>query len=800
MSSKRQAEEQSGRDRKRQKLKDARTIPVQPNATAGPSTAPTIVQGKRLPATLDTEKFADARQFEIKAMHTSMKSANDSATHRTWQTLPRALRRRAASHNIRRMPIRLRDKARQEMKDTILKRKPLARLRPKHGKEKRVGRTESFIRRQKDKSWLETHIWHAKRMHMENMWGYRLAVTPTEKAFRPSHRASVHGSIIHDASYYATFQIRGPQNILNKILTLISDPQDIAPPGAPRYHSGFRTCETHIYEPHQYPYGFVGTATIIWKPRNLGTAQPLSKPSKKGKEKASEERTSTADMRTVWLRSHPSVSDTVFTAIKESASIALEAARATAPEDTVLEDVGIELEDISGQLNAFEIMGPKASQVLKGALTPISQDEREDFKKFWQSMSDLQSSGSLPRTMIIGLKVLDPRLKFPPKNAKPQITNTIVPIQPSSSLAQTELWDSSVRDNIRKPRYKKADIDERRSQHLVPGTKLDPLRQDDRIPVMLIQRAVEQDSSSSLSLYGWTLLVPAGWSMPFFSSLTYTGTRVAGQRERRVQAFEAGTGYFPHDYPLCATYEQVAKERETQDRTRWERTPPAKRHNYESTDTRSPWRADWEVVLGLQSSEADGLVTTQREPDAAEKDVIKPWLLRGRLVKSLVEKMIQPHINPSVSLYDELNTRCADRGLRMAATKPDALLQGALVRVKVTPKKRGNPHELAVIYFVEDEEIQLWQHHPADEFEIEDIAQGNKLWTTIPPQSDIIGYVTSGNFSLSQGSGFALGAISLSSLLRLKQQALRLKASEMVVKIRNRDGQMCRAAYIRMLD
>lgn len=25
-----------------------------------------------------------------------------------------------------------------------------------------------------DKTWLETHLWHAKRMHMDNMWGYRL--------------------------------------------------------------------------------------------------------------------------------------------------------------------------------------------------------------------------------------------------------------------------------------------------------------------------------------------------------------------------------------------------------------------------------------------------------------------------------------------------------------------------------------------------------------------------------------------------------------------------------------------------
>jgi hypothetical protein len=28
-----------------------------------------------------------------------------------------------------------------------------------------------------DKSWLETHIWHAKRMKMENLWGYRLVAS-----------------------------------------------------------------------------------------------------------------------------------------------------------------------------------------------------------------------------------------------------------------------------------------------------------------------------------------------------------------------------------------------------------------------------------------------------------------------------------------------------------------------------------------------------------------------------------------------------------------------------------------------
>ena len=38
-----------------------------------------------------------------------------SASHRAWQELPRHLRRRAASHDVRRVPLRLRDKAKAEV-------------------------------------------------------------------------------------------------------------------------------------------------------------------------------------------------------------------------------------------------------------------------------------------------------------------------------------------------------------------------------------------------------------------------------------------------------------------------------------------------------------------------------------------------------------------------------------------------------------------------------------------------------------------------------------------------------------
>lgn len=76
-----------------------------------------------------------ARSFEIDAMQTAMKTAryviscicslsidagnylpSSASTTRAWQVLPRHLRRRAASHNPRRVPLRLRDKARSEVR------------------------------------------------------------------------------------------------------------------------------------------------------------------------------------------------------------------------------------------------------------------------------------------------------------------------------------------------------------------------------------------------------------------------------------------------------------------------------------------------------------------------------------------------------------------------------------------------------------------------------------------------------------------------------------------------------------
>src|SRR5271163_1598662 len=53
--------------------------------------------------------------------------------------------------------------------------------------------TSKFKKRQVRKAWLPTHLWHAKRAHMtkptEPLWRMAIPLSPTEKSYRPTHRA-----------------------------------------------------------------------------------------------------------------------------------------------------------------------------------------------------------------------------------------------------------------------------------------------------------------------------------------------------------------------------------------------------------------------------------------------------------------------------------------------------------------------------------------------------------------------------------------------------------------------------------
>jgi ribonuclease P/MRP protein subunit POP1 len=264
-------------------------------------------------------------------------------------------------------------------------------------------------------------------------------------------------------------------------------------------------------------------------------------------------------------------------------------------------------------------------------------------------------------------------------------------------------------------------------QLLVPGTPLSPLRQDDRVPVLMIQRSLEPTcvNSNSEALHGWTLVLPAGWTMPLLSSLIYTGTRVGGQRERQTQAFESGLAYYPQDYPCTSAYARQAQDKEAEEKHKWEKTPKAKRANWSKLGTRSPWHADWEVVLGLKAAPeaapdtVEDLVTTQREDptvlkepeegDGSEKSR-QAWLFCGPAAPDILESCCKIP-DPPTGLLSEINRLRSKHHQHPLSdtTSADGLWNTALVMVRLTMHRRGVPSRLAAIYCLDDTELNKWR-------------------------------------------------------------------------------------------
>lgn len=88
---------------KRRKVQTARAIAVQTNDKA-------LKNGE-----LDVSAFVKAREYEIKALESSLGNAKKALSTRAFQSVPRSMRRRTASHNVKKVPKRLRARAAKEV-------------------------------------------------------------------------------------------------------------------------------------------------------------------------------------------------------------------------------------------------------------------------------------------------------------------------------------------------------------------------------------------------------------------------------------------------------------------------------------------------------------------------------------------------------------------------------------------------------------------------------------------------------------------------------------------------------------
>jgi len=377
---------------------------------------------------------------------------------------------------------------------------------------------------------------------------------------------------------------------------------------------------------------------------------------------------------------------------------------------------------------------------------------------------------------------------------------------PSALLASCDIWNRKIRLALETPRYKTKDLNERRRKQDIPGTQLVPKRQDDRIPLLLIQRSVtspnatlQHGAGSSTAVHGWTLIVPRGWGMASLNAFSQAGIRVGGLRDRGNQAVESGAAFFPKDYPTTSTWKERIEIEAEEERQTWERKPPAKRANWEVLGTRSPWQPDWDVVLGIQKVNVNLMPADRDEPDEGPDLEETIWQFHGSKALNALEAM-GGSSTPEAVLLDWVNNLRVQRGLERLALRPLALLNTALITVWITLTARGTAEPHGHIYYLPDAEVWEWVNlQRTESLESEVDPQLAELSKRTPSQALIIGYVSSGGYSLNRGYGFAVGHVSLARMLDVYRQTKRLNLPrhyQHLVKVRNRDSDMCRSASL----
>ncbi|XP_066481384.1 ribonucleases P/MRP protein subunit POP1 [Tiliqua scincoides] len=611
-----------------------------------------------IPKYVTVSPFVQARAAEIKAMlkAVSQKSSNTLV----FQSLPRHMRRRAMSHNIKRLPRRLRELARIEAERPEHQKKDLPKSKCRKARRRHTNLVAEFNRRQKKNIWLETHIWHAKRFHMVKKWGYCLGDRPTIKSYRACYRAMNSHCLLQDLSYYCCLELTGKEEALltglARMCNVDAGPTFAAIPCLTGKRQGTLT----LYHVDRYPEDALGPVTFIWKPRSgFGC---------------------TNESRQLWIWVHPAFKQDILGELKavfqcfepreacNPVSVVtlpqeenkLDAAKAvgkkrkrraeegvtSVPVKKIIGDgtrdpqqsyswtsqtTGIVISDLTMEILRYRLIGPLSHCVLTEALKVASvhtelDSADSDIHSWWtencknpdqltlhhrqESIFDLLKglcSSDIPSGTVLGLTVGDPRVNLPKKRSKAmpnpenyqdyeKVRQLILEGVPAE-CAQSFLWDQNICKSVTENKMLEQDLNRLRSELLVPGSQLDLGPRESKIPILLIQQSGKMAGKDRLGWgSGWDIYLPKGWGMAFWLPFIYRGARVGGLQEDLKHSLCKRTPHIPHDYPDCPGGVQFAKELERTLLDKFKRRPPAKRANYVKHGTLAPFLCPWEKL------------------------------------------------------------------------------------------------------------------------------------------------------------------------------------------------------------
>lgn len=656
-----------------------------------------------------------------------------------------------------------------------------------------------FRKRQINKSWLPTHVWHAKRAHMPDpkapLWRFAIPLTPTAKVHRPTHRAaSSRGCVAWDTSYMSTISIEGVEASLLGLLrdVGVEELMLVGKKGS-KWRSGTRSWRSWIRE-RDNEKNWLSTVDIIWctslpPPDERPTADASSR--KKPK-------------RQLFLRTHPSSFLLIWNELLK---------------DTKIQHPSPSISDLRFEIGSIEITGPNCTEALVGILHPVTPDsastgdklqpslsttplQPDTSEKIWPHLSSLTNPSALAPNALLALNVHDPRLFHPPRTVPsppPGHEDTLLDLlaswPPDANPTPAGIFSSTARHTASHLPSQKAI--NRRKGSSPPGAYAPPLPTDPAIPILLYTSrapSVNQQGTWTV-LLPWKCVLPTWYSLVHYPLSSGSNPRFGGLDELRQMRFERGEPWFPGDYPGTEAgwaWELGEREKRKHD---WDKRPKGKRVSWEAVDLGDGkkgeigkgWACDWErLFLGPpapDTSEEQAAATDPLPTSAPETETPAPHPTAEAPPPPPAPSFSSLHIHhlpsplpPRIALpprpLSTIHLSLLHRGtpspcarIYRLPTRNAASLQKWLALLSSLPSTTTSSSKTHPPHLPAD--APPWEKRQALARQLLDprISAGERDYPACPEEEDLIGFVTSGGYDLGAGRGRGVGCVDVGKVL-----------------------------------
>ncbi|OAR01903.1 hypothetical protein LLEC1_06511 [Akanthomyces lecanii] len=791
---------------RRAKVHLARNIPVEPAQSA-------LKDGE-----LDLQAFVAAHEFEIRSLEQSMATSKAVGSSRAFQqprrrkpTTTRARLRAETAKRLRLLAARTRRRkliAKGSKTADKAERPPTQRSRPK------IRRNElnepplppaRFRKRQIHKTWLPTHLWHAKRARMtppnNPLWRFAIPLTPSERIYRPTHRSQgERGTLVWDTSYMSTIGLYGHEGGLSRVLKRLGFIDAAYWNGkSKKWLEGTQSRSATIMRDQNGRPRPICPCTVLWNP------QPL-------------QQNQSSTQRQAFLRMHPSAFKEVFDELLRL---------------TKMETPRLYIEDLRFEIGSIELTGPASTEALLAVLTPHPDAEGSALNqgRIFESLHGLTNPSALAANVTLAFAIQDPRLRYPPRRLEgwqddrlqEKLMENIVEWPVERQLDSNMLFDRDARHKGSALPSQQA-ICKRRSE-TTAGAFLEPTKSDPQIPLTLLAC---RSASGTQTQGSWTLMLPWKCVLPVWHSLVHCplisggNPRFAGVNESMQVALERGVPWFPADYPgtdAGADWEATQRAKRRKD---YDKRPKSKRTEWTSLDLGAGRKGelgdgltcDFELLFGLkpESGESNAAETDPGDAMQGVETTTAPGASKVNklsLLNQVSKTNLQAHLDATspqalpANAIASVRIMIVGRGVatscariyrlpRPSAAAPESSNVGVpstvphgtalgdhvlpfnlraqwlakLFKEKAPSKtKRKGPNALDMDY----RKRQLAQTLTAAPAQYPPVPANHDAidghHPLVPDAEDLIGFVTSGSYNMAHGRGTAVGAISVEKVL-----------------------------------